>query len=88
VPRLRIDRGDHPFGCDPSGDLPCPVATFRIGFDVLASDEGQQGDERLLVLVERELLESFEDGEGIVDQRGDQLVPSRRVVPCAGGLAA
>ena len=81
MPSLGVHRGDHPVRGHPPRDPPPPIAAVGAlgGFHVLPGDQGQQRHRLLgpvpglLVQPGRALIqirEPFEQGEGIVDQRG------------------
>ena len=86
VPGVGVDGGDHPVRRGPPGDPPPPVgAVGALGrFDVLAGHQRQQRHRfgRLPTLgLDRVEVQSVQQGEGVADQRGHQLVTGGRVVP-------
>ena len=85
MPGLGVDGRDRAVLDDLAGDPPRPRRVTL--FDVLAGDQSEQPDQRLLVGVERHTVDGVEDRSGVVDEPGDELVTGGRVIPRARRLA-
>jgi hypothetical protein len=83
-PGLGVHRRDDPVGGHPLGDA--PGAVLLAGLDVLAGDQRQQPDRVGLLGAEGDAVQRVDQGEGVIDQPGDERLLGHGVVPGDGGL--
>jgi hypothetical protein len=62
-----------------AADSPCPFAI--AGLHVLTGDQGEQPDRVGRFAIEGRGVDRVEHGEGVSDQRGDELLAGLLVVP-------